>query len=63
MCMNVTITGEEISKNSWQFFITVQVFENETQKLKMVQFGYWECIVTVVEMCNGCTKWFILNYS
>ena len=63
MRMNVTITGEEISKNSWQFFITVQVFENETQKLKMVQFGYWECIVTVVEMYNGCTKWFILNYT
>ena len=35
MCMNFTITGKEIWKNSWQFIITLQIFENKTQKLKM----------------------------
>ena len=52
MCVNFTIKGEEVCKYSWQFFFTVEIFENETQKLKVVQFGYWECIVNWNQLHN-----------
>jgi len=29
--MNVIITGKEVRKDSWQFFIMVQIFENKTK--------------------------------